>query len=112
MNNIYWIDHLFWCLGAFYLSILRFDFKDAIELHYFIRIHLCYKSKLIGRVKLPFKRRFKNLLISLFGFCLSILILIIIGIYVFLDNRLSADDSSICLGLREVLQKNYVKWMF
>ena len=76
MRIIYWIDHLFWCLGKLYLSLLRIGINDAIDILYFIRIHLCFKDKRISKVEMPFKIRFKNLLISLFGLIVSVLIII------------------------------------
>jgi hypothetical protein len=87
MTTLYWIDHLLWCLGKLYLALLRFDFIDAQDIFFFIRIHLYNKAELILLdVKIPFKRRFKNLLISLFGLLVSlsitVLIAVIIALYV------------------------------
>lgn len=76
MSTLYWIDHLFWCLGKLYLALLCFDAKHAAEAFWFIRIHLEYRTMLSGSVKLPFKTQFKSHLTSVFGLLVTIVLIL------------------------------------
>lgn len=76
MSTLYWIDHLFWCLGKGYLALLCFDAKHAVEAFWFVRIHLVYKPRLVGHIAIPLKKRFKNHLTSVFGLFFTIVLIL------------------------------------
>jgi uncharacterized membrane protein len=76
-----WLYFLFWMIGIFTISCLKLNFKDAVEVTYWIRIHLKYTGQCVEYTKRTFYQKIKNDLIVFLG------ILIIFGvIYLLIYN--------------------------
>lgn len=67
--------HLLWCIGWMTILLLKSDVNGAIETIYWIKIHLSFKGKCVGRRKLSFKQKVKNKCIEILGFLIAIIIL-------------------------------------
>jgi hypothetical protein len=66
-----WLYFLFWMIGIFTISCLKLNFKDAVEVTYWIRIHLKYTGQCVEYTKRTFWQKIKNDLIVIFGLIIS-----------------------------------------
>lgn len=64
----HFLRHLFWMLGKIYLCTLKGDLKNAQDCFYWVWVHLTYKSRFIGRSRLPARMVINNFFIELWGF--------------------------------------------
>lgn len=73
-----WFELLTWHIGYCVILIIRFDFGGIPEIMYWMKMHMTYKGKKIGTVKLPIKRRIKNVIINMLGWFVIALVLTMI----------------------------------
>lgn len=67
-----WIEHLFWEIGWMSIQLLKGNIDGAIEMTYWIRIHLSFSSKCVGKSKLSFKQQVKNKCVAVFGLLITV----------------------------------------
>ena len=67
-----WFEHLFWEIGWMSIQLLKGNIDGAIEMTYWIRIHLTYSGKCVGKSKLSFKQQVKNKCVAVFGLLITV----------------------------------------
>jgi hypothetical protein len=71
-KNSDWLYFLFWMMGIFYISCLKLNFKEAMEVTYWIRIHINHSGQCLGYTKRTFWKKIKNYLIVFFGLIITL----------------------------------------
>lgn len=75
-KNLHYIDHLFWLLGNMYLCFFKGDLKNAKDCLQWVKVHISYRSALVSYERPPLRVWLINLGISLFGFLITVLLLV------------------------------------
>lgn len=76
-SKLDWIEHLFWEIGWMVIQLLKGNIDGAIEITYWIRIHLSFSGKCVGKSKLSFKQQVKNKCVAGFGIMVTVGLLFI-----------------------------------
>lgn len=71
-SKLDWIEHLFWEIGWMAIQLLKGNIDGAIEMTYWIRIHLSFSGKCVGKSKLSFKQQVKNKCVAVFGLLITV----------------------------------------
>lgn len=80
MRNLYYFcDHLFWMLGKMYLCFLTGQIDNGVDCWYWVRIHLAYKSRFVGKNRMPLRLVVRNFLFKIWG--LGVSVALIFGVY-------------------------------
>lgn len=77
-----WTEHLFWEIGWMIIQFCKGNIEGAIEMTYWIRIHLAYSGKCVSKSKLSFKQHFQNKCVELVGIIASFGLLFIAGKFI------------------------------
>ena len=67
-----WFEHLLWEVGWMSIQLLKGNIDGAIEMTYWIRIHLTYSGKCVSKSKLSFKQQVKNKCVAVFGLLITV----------------------------------------
>ena len=77
----HWTEHLFWEIGWAFLSLLRGNVSEAVEMLYCIKVHLLYPGRSVSQ-KQPFFVIFKQKCTAIIGLltivCLCFLISLLV----------------------------------
>ena len=74
----HWTEHLFWEIGWAFLSLLRGNVSEAVEMLYWIRVHLTYHGEYIP-VKKLFLTEIKIKCTAIIGLSAMMFICFLIG---------------------------------
>ena len=74
----HWIEHLFWEIGWAFISLLKGNVSGAIEMLYWIKIHVTYQGERIP-VRLTLAESIKMRCIAIIGLSLVVFVCILIG---------------------------------
>ena len=78
-NNIFdWFEYLFFGIGLMTIQFIKGNIDGAVEITYWVRIHLSYRGKCVGKSKLSFIHIVKNKLIELLGIIVILSVLFIV----------------------------------
>jgi len=77
-----WFEHLLWEVGWMSIQLLKGNIDGAIEMTYWIRIHLTYSGKCVSKSKLSFKQQVKNKCVEMVGALAIFGLIFIVGRFI------------------------------
>ena len=77
-----WFEHLLWEVGWMIIQFCKGNIEGAIEMTYWIRIHLTYSGKCVSKSKLSLKQWVQNKCVEMVGALAIFGLIFIVGRFI------------------------------
>jgi hypothetical protein len=77
-----WFEYLCWNIGWMIIQFFKGNINGAIEMTYWIRIHITYRGKCVSKPKLPLIQIIKNKCIETVGLITILGILFLFKLFI------------------------------